>query len=151
MAGAFAFSDLVMMKYLAFGLIAALVLDATIIRMFLVPAVMKLLGDDCWWAPRWMKRLQVKLGLGEIHLPDERKRPIVRDPADALVGAGAPVSAAARRPVHDPTHPGVEGRAMPRVVGRAEYRTPPPQDPPSAAGTAGCRTPGDAAPWRPRI
>jgi uncharacterized membrane protein YdfJ with MMPL/SSD domain len=135
-AGAFAFSDLVMMKYLAFGLITALVLDATIIRMFLVPAVMKLLGDDCWWAPRWMKRLQVRLGLGEIHLPDERKRPIVRDPADALVGAGAPVSAAeARRPAHDPTHP-VEGRAMPRVVGRAEYRTPPPQDPPSAAGTS---------------
>jgi RND superfamily putative drug exporter len=134
-AGAFAFSDLVMMKYLAFGLITALVLDATIIRMFLVPAVMKLLGDDCWWAPRWMKRLQVKIGLGEIHLPDERKRPIVRDPADALVGAGAPVSAA-RRPAHDPTHP-VEGRAMPRVVGRAEYRTPPPpQDPPSAAGTS---------------
>lgn len=133
-AGAFAFSDLVMMKYLAFGLITALVLDATIIRMFLVPAVMKLLGDDCWWAPRWMKRLQVKLGLGEIHLPDERKRPVVRESDAALVGAGAPVSAA-RRPAHDPTHP-VEGRAMPRVVGRAEYRTPPPQDPPSAAGTA---------------
>jgi RND superfamily putative drug exporter len=141
-AGAFAFSDLVMMKYLAFGLITALVLDATIIRMFLVPAVMKLLGDDCWWAPRWMKRLQVKLGLGEIHLPDERKRPIVRDPADALVGAGAPVSAA-RRPAHDPTHP-VEGRAMPRVVGRAEYRTPPPQDPPSSAGTARMPDAGDA-------
>jgi RND superfamily putative drug exporter len=133
-AGAFVFSDLVMMKYLAFGLLIALLLDATVVRMFLVPAVMKMLGDDCWWAPRWMKRVQVKLGLGEIHLPDERKRPIVRDPADALVGAGAPVSVA-RRPVHDPTHPGVEGRAMPRVVGRAEYRNPP-QDPPSAAGTA---------------
>ncbi|MBB3748505.1 RND superfamily putative drug exporter [Mycolicibacterium sp. BK634] len=141
-AGAFAFSDLVMMKYLAFGLITALVLDATIIRMFLVPAVMKLLGDDCWWAPRWMKRLQVKLGLGEIHLPDERKRPIVRDPDPALVGAGAPVAAA--RPAHDPTHPGIEGRAMPRVVGRAEYRTPPPQDPPSAAGTSRMPDPSDA-------
>ncbi|MCV7177693.1 trehalose monomycolate exporter MmpL3 [Mycolicibacterium sphagni] len=133
-AGAFAFSDLVMMKYLAFGLITALLLDATVIRMFLVPAVMKLLGDDCWWAPRWMKRLQVKLGLGEIHLPDERKRPIVRESDDALVGAGAPV-ATTRRPAHDPTHPGIEGRAMPRVVGRGEQRTPPPQDPPSAAGT----------------
>ena len=130
---AFAFSDLVVMKYLAFGLLIALLLDATVIRMFLVPAIMKLLGDDCWWAPRWMKRLQVKIGLGETHLTDERKRPIVRDPADALVGAGAPVPAA--RPVHDPTHP-VEGRAMPRVVGRAEYRTPAPKDPPSAAGTA---------------
>ncbi|KXW60040.1 hypothetical protein MPHL43070_25825, partial [Mycolicibacterium phlei DSM 43070] len=68
-AGAFVFSDLVMMKYLAFGLLIALLLDATIIRMFLVPAVMKLLGDDCWWAPRWMKRIQEKLGLGETELP----------------------------------------------------------------------------------
>jgi uncharacterized membrane protein YdfJ with MMPL/SSD domain len=36
-AGAFVFSDLVMMKYLAFGLLLALLLDATVIRMFLVP------------------------------------------------------------------------------------------------------------------
>lgn len=136
-AGAFAFSDLVMMKYLAFGLLIALLLDATIVRMFLVPAIMKLLGDDCWWAPRWMKRIQVKIGLGETHLPDERKRPIVRESDAALVGAGAPVSAAdARRPVHDPTHPGGDARPRPRVVGRAEYRTPPaPQEAPSAAGT----------------
>ncbi len=52
-AGSFVFSDLVLMKYLAFGLMAALLLDATVVRMFLVPSVMKLLGDDCWWAPRW--------------------------------------------------------------------------------------------------
>ena len=51
-AGTFVLSDLVMMKYLAFGLITALVLDATVVRMFLVPSVMKLLGDECWWAPR---------------------------------------------------------------------------------------------------
>ncbi|MCX2931860.1 MMPL family transporter [Mycobacterium sp. CVI_P3] len=135
-AGAFAFSDLVMMKYLAFGLLIALLLDATVVRMFLVPAIMKLLGDDCWWAPRWMKRLQNKIGLGETHLPDERKRPIVREPADALVGAGAPVSAAEARPVPDPTHPGAEVRPRPRVVGRAEYRPPSPKNAPSAAGTA---------------
>ncbi|HMZ15193.1 MAG TPA: MMPL family transporter, partial [Mycobacterium sp.] len=97
-AGAFVFSDLVMMKYLAFGLLIALLLDATIVRMFLVPAIMKLLGDDCWWAPRWMKRLQNKLGLGEIHLPDERKRPAVREPDAALVGAGAPTAEPGRRP-----------------------------------------------------
>ena len=36
-AGAFVFSDLVMMKYLAFGLLLALLLDATVVRMFLVP------------------------------------------------------------------------------------------------------------------
>lgn len=137
-AGAFVFSDLVMMKYLAFGLLIALLLDATIVRMFLVPAIMKLLGDDCWWAPRWMKRLQNKIGLGETYLPDERKRPVVRETADALVGAGAPAPTEdRRRPVHDPTHPGGEARPRPRVVGRAEYQAPAARrEAPSAAGTA---------------
>ena len=88
-AGAFVFSDLVMMKYLAFGLLIALLLDATIVRMFLVPAVMKLLGDDCWWAPKWMKRLQNKIGLGETTLPEERKRPILAEPEKQLVAAAA--------------------------------------------------------------
>jgi len=134
-AGAFVFSDLVMMKYLAFGLLIALLLDATIIRMFLVPAVMKLLGDDCWWAPRWMKRIQEKLGLGETELPDERKRPAVRETVDepeALVGAGAPVPPRPRPP-HDPTHPGAGRVAPPRgaapsAVGttRIPAGTPPP-------------------------
>ncbi|ORV58226.1 MMPL family transporter, partial [Mycobacterium fragae] len=113
-AGSFVFSDLVMMKYLAFGLMAALLLDATVIRMFLVPSVMKLLGDDCWWAPLWMKRLQTRLGLGEIHLPDERKRPVVhgrpqRPPVrrGEQPSAAAPVPAAAKpRKPHDPTHRG---------------------------------------------
>ncbi|MFC8042932.1 MMPL family transporter [Nocardia sp. NPDC057353] len=40
--GAFGFSDLALMKYIAYGMIAALVLDATVIRMLLTPAVLKL-------------------------------------------------------------------------------------------------------------
>jgi RND superfamily putative drug exporter len=132
-AGAFAFSHLVMMKYLAFGLLIALLLDATVVRMFLVPAVMKLLGDDCWWAPRWMKRIQERLGLGETELPDERKRPAVREPAqnpEALVGAGAPVRP---RPPHDPTHPSVEGSSRPGATTR--IATPRRPSAPSGAGT----------------
>jgi trehalose monomycolate/heme transporter len=138
-AGAFAFSDLVMMKYLAFGLLIALLLDATVVRMFLVPAVMKLLGDDCWWAPRWMRRLQNRIGLGEIHLPDERKRPPVREPQEALVGAGALALPPARP--HDPTHPAVEGPARPGPA-RSAPRAIPPRQPqaPSVAGTT--RIPG---------
>jgi RND superfamily putative drug exporter len=129
-AGAFVFSDLVMMKYLAFGLLLALLLDATIIRMFLVPAIMKMLGDDCWWAPQWMKRIQERLGLGEVELPDERKRPTAREAepdAEALVGAGAPMRAL---PLHDPTHP--QGGQRTLATGKV-----PPQrvSPPSAAGT----------------
>ncbi|GAB0108089.1 MMPL family transporter [Nocardia sp. JMUB6875] len=70
--GAFAFSDLVMMQYIAYGMVAALFIDATVLRMLLVPATMKLLGDDCWWAPKWMKKIQQKIGLGEPILDDER-------------------------------------------------------------------------------
>jgi uncharacterized membrane protein YdfJ with MMPL/SSD domain len=134
-AGAFVFSDLVMMKYLAFGLIAALLLDATVVRMFLVPSVMKLLGDDCWWAPRWMKRLQTRIGLGEIHLPDERKvRPAVgRKVERPAVAVRGPV-ATAPRPPHDPTHPGVAGPSRPRGASRPERR-PPAQATPSGAST----------------
>ena len=130
-AGAFVFSDLVMMKYLAFGLLLALLLDATIVRMFLVPAIMKMLGDDCWWAPQWMKRIQERLGLGEVELPDERKRPTVREPTtEALVGAGAPVRLSGRR-----TIPGIR-RTPPRSAPRAGSPAPAPRlSPPSAAGT----------------
>jgi RND superfamily putative drug exporter len=138
-AGSFVFSDLVMMKYLAFGLMAALLLDATVVRMFLVPSVMKLLGDDCWWAPLWMKRLQNRIGLGEIHLPDERKRPaprrrperppVERPPAAATAAPGRPP-----RPPHDPTHPGVEGPSRPRAANRPASR-PPAQPTPSGATT----------------
>ena len=128
-AGAFVFSDLVMMKYLAFGLLLALLLDATIVRMFLVPAIMKMLGDDCWWAPQWMKRIQERLGLGDVELPDERKRPTVREPEEALVGAGAPVR---QRPPHDPGHPENATRG---ATGPGRLLPPPRALPPSTAGT----------------
>lgn len=118
-AGSFVFSDLVMMKYLAFGLMAALLLDATVVRMFLVPSVMKLLGDDCWWAPRWARRLQTRIGLGEIDLPDERKRPTINGwPARPPVSAGALAAAPPRAP-HDPTHPGSPEPARSRPPGPA--------------------------------
>ncbi|MFE3445026.1 MMPL family transporter [Nocardia sp. NPDC059180] len=44
--GAFGFSDLVLMKYIAYGMIAALVLDATVVRMLLTPALLKLIWRD---------------------------------------------------------------------------------------------------------
>ncbi|MCH9762122.1 MAG: MMPL family transporter [Actinomycetia bacterium] len=140
-AGAFVFSDLVMMKYLAFGLLIALLLDATIVRMFLVPAIMKLLGDDCWWAPLWMKRFQERIGLGETELPDERKRPSVREeapPPEALVGVGGPPVAAPPRalPPRDPSQqaPAETTRLPgppPRPTGPEAPETSPPQDPPT--------------------
>lgn len=54
--GAFAISDLEMMRFVGIGMIIALVIDATIVRMALVPALMKLMGDANWWAPSWLAR-----------------------------------------------------------------------------------------------
>ncbi|MBY0387850.1 MAG: MMPL family transporter [Mycobacterium pseudokansasii] len=130
-AGSFVFSDLVMMKYLAFGLMAALLLDATVVRMFLVPSVMKLLGDDCWWAPRWMRRVQTRIGLGEIQLPDERKRPVT-DGRVARPPVTAGLVAAGQRPPHDPTHPSTPESSQ---RGSARPEIGPAQSGPSSAGT----------------
>lgn len=58
--GAFALSDLVMMQYIAIGMVAALFIDATLLRMVLVPAAMKLTGEFSWWAP-WPQRRSVSL------------------------------------------------------------------------------------------
>jgi putative drug exporter of the RND superfamily len=44
-------------KLMGIGLAAAILLDATIIRMLLVPATMELLGDRNWWLPRWLDRI----------------------------------------------------------------------------------------------
>jgi RND superfamily putative drug exporter len=45
------------MKMMGIGLATAIFLDATIVRMLLVPATMELLGDKNWWLPRWLDRL----------------------------------------------------------------------------------------------
>ncbi|MGL5826778.1 MAG: MMPL family transporter, partial [Nocardioides sp.] len=46
----------VFVKLAGVGLAAAILLDATVIRLILVPAVMELLGDRNWWLPRWLER-----------------------------------------------------------------------------------------------
>ena len=55
--GAFAFSPEVFLKLIGLGLATAILIDATIVRMILVPAVMQLLGERNWWLPRWLDRV----------------------------------------------------------------------------------------------
>ena len=62
--GAFTISGLSIMKFLGVGVILALVIDATIIRMLLVPSLVKLMGEANWWAPAWMKKVHEKAGIG---------------------------------------------------------------------------------------
>jgi uncharacterized membrane protein YdfJ with MMPL/SSD domain len=53
----FAMGDLIMFQQMGFGVAAALLLDATVVRGVLVPAAMKLLGALNWYLPRWLSWL----------------------------------------------------------------------------------------------
>jgi RND superfamily putative drug exporter len=55
--GSFILEDDRVLKLMGTGLAAAILLDATIVRMLLVPATMELLGDRNWWLPRWLDRI----------------------------------------------------------------------------------------------
>jgi len=51
----------VFLKLFGIGLAAAIFLDATLVRMVLVPAVMQLLGDRNWWIPSWLEKVLPRL------------------------------------------------------------------------------------------
>ena len=55
--GSFALSDLRVLKLIGIGLAVAVLIDATVVRLVLVPATMELLGDRNWWLPRWLNFL----------------------------------------------------------------------------------------------
>ena len=56
------------MKMMGIGLATAILLDATIVRLVLVPGTMELLGDRNWWLPRWLDRMLPNLDV-EGHAP----------------------------------------------------------------------------------
>lgn len=66
--GSFVLDSARSIKMFGFGLAVAVFLDATVVRLVLVPATMELLGDRNWWLPRWLDRLIPKIdveGAGE--------------------------------------------------------------------------------------
>lgn len=59
----FVAGDLVVIKQVGFALAVAVLIDATVVRLFLVPATMTVLGRASWWAPAPLRRLHERLGL----------------------------------------------------------------------------------------
>jgi len=53
----FVFSDESVVKSMGFALAVGVLIDAFLVRMTLVPAIMSLLGEHAWWLPRWLDRL----------------------------------------------------------------------------------------------
>lgn len=66
----FVFGDDPIIKMMGLGLATAIFVDATIVRMVLVPATMKLMGDANWWLPGWLARV-----LPEIHIEGDAGLP----------------------------------------------------------------------------
>ena len=70
----FALSDDPTIKQFGFALAVGVLIDAFLVRMTLVPAVMSLLGRGAWWLPDWLDRLLPRLDLeGEGHAEDQPK------------------------------------------------------------------------------
>ncbi len=63
--GAFALGEVVFIKAIGLGLLLSVVVDATLVRMLLVPATLKLMGWLNWWAPRPLMRVYQRLALDE--------------------------------------------------------------------------------------
>jgi RND superfamily putative drug exporter len=68
----FVASDQPVVKMLGLGLAVAVAVDATIVRLVLVPATMELLGNANWWFPRWLDRIVPHL---DVDGPSESRRP----------------------------------------------------------------------------
>ncbi|MCI0344015.1 MAG: MMPL family transporter [Chloroflexi bacterium] len=82
---AFALADTITIKSIGVGMALAVLLDATIVRVLLVPATMRLLGDWNWWAPGPLGRLAERLGFS--HVEDEEDLPA--SAGDEASGVGA--------------------------------------------------------------
>lgn len=90
--GAFAFSSVSTMRFIGVGMILALVLDATVVRVLLVPALLRLLGELAWWGPGPL-RLRRPVGIRDGEQLPVRE---TRRPGRPLAGPAHPV----RRSLH---------------------------------------------------
>ncbi|TFV87983.1 MMPL family transporter [Blastococcus sp. CT_GayMR16] len=70
----------VIVKAIAFGLAVGILVDAFLVRMTLVPAVLALLGRSAWWLPRWLDRILPDLDVEGARLADPTPAPDVREP-----------------------------------------------------------------------
>ena len=61
--GGFIFSESTMIRSIGFGLAFGVLLDAFVVRMLLMPALMHLLGRSAWWLPRWLDRIMPNVDL----------------------------------------------------------------------------------------
>ncbi|NNN18456.1 MAG: MMPL family transporter [Acidimicrobiaceae bacterium] len=80
---AFVTSNQVVIKMLALGLAASVLIDATVVRLLLVPAIMSILGEKSWYMPRWLERLVPHIEAENKPVDSQEKSP-THWPEDAI-------------------------------------------------------------------
>ena len=83
--GGFIFSESTIIRSIGFGLAFGVLLDAFVVRMLLMPALMHLLGRSAWWLPRWLDRILPNVDMEGAAL--ERDHPGVRTDTVQVVAA----------------------------------------------------------------
>ncbi len=89
--GSFMFEDFREVKLMGMGLALAVLLDATLVRMLLVPATMELLGARNWWMPSWLDRLLPELRVESAPMAGAAVGGVIEATGRDLVTPGAGV------------------------------------------------------------
>ncbi len=88
--GSFVVSDVRALKLIGLGLAVAVAIDASIVRIILVPATMELLGKANWWLPKWLDKLLPQINVeGETLSDEDIERPPRARPHQRLTLAAA--------------------------------------------------------------
>jgi RND superfamily putative drug exporter len=74
--GAFSITSITFTKMMGIGIVVALIVDTTIVRLLLVPASMKLLGNANWWAPASLRRIRNRFDLDEEAGSEIARKPL---------------------------------------------------------------------------
>jgi RND superfamily putative drug exporter len=80
----FATTDIASLQQFGAGLTFAVVLDATVVRLVLLPAIMRALGPRAWWLPDWLDRRIPQIEHGEVASPTEPEPAEVVSPVERL-------------------------------------------------------------------
>ena len=73
----FATTGVPQIKEIGLGLAVAIALDATIVRLVLVPSTMQLMGKWNWWMPEWLGRILPEVDFESDHVVEDERAPAV--------------------------------------------------------------------------
>jgi putative drug exporter of the RND superfamily len=85
--GSFIFGPEVALKIMGLGLAVAVLVDATVVRLVLVPSTMELLGDWNWWIPKWLDRILPRVHVEAQKSLEEELEELREAETDVEVGA----------------------------------------------------------------